>query len=342
VKRILLVGAGHAHTVALRSFARKPLYGAQVTLVSPSAKQLYSGMLPGVVAGHYRLSDAQIDVARLAGAASVEFMHSSIARLDVRQRTATLADGAELAYDILSLNAGSLVDTSIPGSGWHALAVKPLERFIAQLSLPTRIAVIGAGAAGVELAMALRYHGAEVTVFSGASSMPPPLEWRVLRRLRRLGVDFRPGMAVTGLVNGPVVVAGTARQSFDLVVLSTGPAGMATDEKGFLLVDASLRSVSHPEVFAVGDCATLRDSPHPKSGVYAVRQGEVLADNLRLALRGAKPASYEPQAKALLLLSCGARYAIAQRGDWSAEGRWVWWWKDRIDRRWIRDTAART
>jgi pyridine nucleotide-disulfide oxidoreductase family protein len=350
VKRILLVGAGHAHTVALRSFARKPLSGAQVTLVSPSAMQLYSGMLPGVVAGHYRLSDAQIDVARLTAAASVEFVQSSIAKLDVRRRTATLADGAELAYDILSLNAGSLVDTSIPGSGWHALAVKPLERFIAQLSLPTRIAVIGAGAAGVELAMALRYHGAEVTLFSGASTMPPQLERRVLRRLRRLGVDFRPGMAVTGLVNGPVVVAGTARQSFDLVVLSTGPAplpwlasaGMATDEKGFLLVDASLRSVSHPEVFAAGDCATLRDSPHPKSGVYAVRQGEVLADNLRLALRDAKPASYEPQVKALLLLSCGARYAIAQRGGWSAEGRWVWWWKDRIDRRWIRDTAAGT
>ncbi|MDQ5847987.1 MAG: FAD-dependent oxidoreductase, partial [Pseudomonadota bacterium] len=261
MKRILLVGAGHAHTVALKSFARKPLHGAEVTLVSPSAKQLYSGMLPGVVAGHYRLSEAQIDVARLTAAASVEFVQSSIAKLDVKHRTATLADGRSLAYDILSLNAGSLVDTSIPGSAWHALAVKPLERFIEQLSLPTRIAVIGAGAAGVELAMALRYHGAEVTLYSGASSMAPQLERRVLRRLRRLGVDFRPGMAVTTLVNGPVVVAGAARQSFDLVVLSTGPAplpwlahaGMTTDDKGFLLVDAGLRSVSHPEVFAAGD-----------------------------------------------------------------------------------------
>jgi pyridine nucleotide-disulfide oxidoreductase family protein len=348
VKQILLVGAGHAHTVVLKSFRHKPLHGARLMLVSPSAKQLYSGMLPGVVAGHYRLSEAQIDVARLAAAASVELVQASVAKLDVKRRTATLADGREIAYDILSLNAGSQVDTSIPGSAWHALAVKPLERFIGQLSLPTRIAVIGAGAAGAELAMALRYHGPEVTLYSGAASMPPQLERRVLRRLRRLGVDFRPGMAATTLVNGPVVVAGTARQSFDLVVLSTGPAplpwlahaGMATDDKGFLLVDSALRSVSHPEGFAAGDCATLRDSPHPKSGVYAVRQGELLADNLRLALQGAKPAAYQPQAKALLLLSCGARYAIAQRGGWSAEGRWVWWWKDRIDRRWIRDTSA--
>ena len=151
-------------------------------------------------------------------------------------------------------------------------------------------------------------------------------------------------MPVTAIEPGPIVIAGTARQDFDLVLLASGAAapawlaqsGLATDERGFALVHATLQSVSHPEVCAIGDCATLRSAPHPRSGVYAVRQGEALSDNLRLLVGGAAPQPYVPQKKALVLLTCGARYAIAERGRWSAQGRWVWWWKDRIDRRWIK------
>ena len=152
-------------------------------------------------------------------------------------------------------------------------------------------------------------------------------------QLRRRKVDFRPGMAVTAIEPGPVVIAGAARQEFDLVMLATGAAplpwlrssGLATDERGFVLVHATLQSVSHPEVFALGDCATLRDSPHPKSGVYAVRHGESLIANLR-RLFGGQPSSPTCRRRARsMLLTCGARYAIAQRGNWSAQGRWLWW-----------------
>jgi selenide,water dikinase len=150
-------------------------------------------------------------------------------------------------------------------------------------------------------------------------------------------------MPVTSMVSGPLVIAGPAKQAFDLVMLATGAAplpwlrqsGLATDERGFVLVQATLQSVSHPEVFALGDCATLRDAPHPKSGVYAVRHGEALLANLRRFLIGAPLEPYVPQKKALTLLSCGARYAIAERGDWALQGRMMWWLKDRIDRRWV-------
>jgi NADH dehydrogenase FAD-containing subunit len=156
-------------------------------------------------------------------------------------------------------------------------------------------------------------------------------------------------MAVTAIEPGPVVVAGASRQDFDLVLLATGAAapalpresGLACDDAGFALVDASLRSVSHPEVFAAGDCATLGESPHPKSGVYSVRHGEVLVDNLRRLLADQPLARYAPQKRALTLLTCGARYAIAQRGTWSAEGRWAWRWKNRIDRKWLRSLEGR-
>jgi pyridine nucleotide-disulfide oxidoreductase family protein len=337
VKRVLLIGAGHAHLVVLRSLVQKPLYGARITLVTPHARQVYSGMLPGILAGHYRRAEAEIDIAALAERSYVELRRGAVQRLDAKGRVAVLDDGSRLGYDYAALNAGSLVHAGIPGAE-HALAVKPFDVFLAKLRLAERVAV--AGAAGAEIAMALRHRGAQVTLYADK----PVLSARVSRQLRRRKVDYRAGMPVTAIEPGPVVLAGSARQDFDLVLLATGAAplswlresGLATDERGFVLVNAMLQSVSHPEVFALGDCATLRDSPHPKSGLYAVRHGEALSHNLRCVLAGSALEPYVPQTKALALLSCGARYAIAERGEWSAQGRWVWWWKNRIDRRWVR------
>jgi selenide,water dikinase len=253
-----------------------------------------------------------------------------------------LKDGRELRYDFASINVGSLVDTSIPGSE-HALPVKPYEEFIDRLRIADRIAIAGAGAAGAELAMALRHCGAQVTLYSEKATVSSALAARLVRQFRKRKIDFRPGMPVTTIEPGPVVIAGPSRQDFDLVLLATGAvplpwlrqSALATDERGFVLVHDTLQSLSHPEVFALGDCATLRDAAHPKSGVYAVRHGETLVENLRRLFGGAALEPYAPQKKALLLLSCGARYAIAERGGWTAQGRWVWWWKHRIDRRWI-------
>ena len=339
MKRVLLIGAGHGHLVVLRSLAQKPLYGARLTLVTPHDRQVYSGMLPGILAGHYRRPEAEIDIAGLAERGYVEVEYATVERLDLERRLALLQDGRNLAYDFASLNCGSIVDASVPGAE-HALPVKPFDQFLARLRIAERVAVVGAGVAGAELAMALRHRGAMVTLYSGKPELSP----RVIRQLRRRKVDYRPGMPVTAIEPGPVVIAGTARQDFELVLLATGAAplpwlrasGLATDQRGFVLVHSTLQSVSHPEIFALGDCATLREAPHPRSGVYSVRHGESLVENLRRLFAGAALEPYAPQRKALALISCGARYAIAERGAWSAQGRWVWWWKDRIDRGWMR------
>ena len=338
MRRVLLIGAGHGHLAVLRDLARKPLYGARITLVSPLARQVYSGMLPGILAGHYRRAEAEIDIADLAERGYVEFQQDAVDSLDPENRKAGLRSGKALSYDVACINAGSRVDASLPGAEL-ALPVKPFDEFLARLRIAERVAVVGAGVAGAELAMALRHRGAQVTLFSATAALADP----VIQQLRKRKVDYRPGMPVTALEPGPVVIAGTARQDFELVLLATGAAplpwlqasGLASDERGFVLVHPTLQSVSHPEVFALGDCATLRDAPHPRSGLYAVRHGESLVENLRRLIAGTPLVPYVPQPKGLVLLSCGARYAIAQRGTWSAQGRWVWWWKNRIDRGWI-------
>jgi pyridine nucleotide-disulfide oxidoreductase family protein len=345
MRRLLLAGAGHAHLALLAALKEEPLYGLRITLVSPRERQVYSGMLPGVVAGHYRREEAEIDVAALAERACVEFRAGAIARFDAQSRAVVLHDGAELAYDLASFNVGSRIDSGVTGAG-YATAVKPFESLLERLGEGAlrRIAVAGGGAGGVEIALALRYHGAAVTLYSDRALAPPALAQRVERVLRASGVDFRPGMAVSGLEPGPVVIAGAARQEFDLVLLATGAAplpwlkssGLERDERGFVAVRETLQSVSHPEVFASGDCASLEGSGVPKNGVYAVRQGEALVQTFRSLAQGQAPVAYRPQRRALLLMSYGRRRAIAQWGGWTAQGAWVWRWKNRIDRAWIR------
>ena len=346
MKRILLVGAGHAHLAVLRSLRKAPLAGARFALVAPRPKQVYSGMLPGVIAGHYRRAEAEINVARLAEAAYAEFIAGEVVRLGPAEKLARLGDGTELEYDLVSINVGALVERTIPGAQF-ALAVKPHEAFLEKLASLrfNRVAIAGGGVTGAEIAMALRHRGAAVTLYSELATLRPP---RLEPLLRRFGVDVRPGMPIDQIERGPVVVSGSSTQEFDLVLLATAAApppwlrasGLPCDRRGFLEVDDLLRSLGHPEVFAAGDCATLRSAPVPRSGVYALRQGQTLAESFRSVVQGRPPAIYRPQPHALMLLSCGRRYALGQRGAWSAEGRWLWWWKNHLDRRWIRSLTV--
>ncbi|HZN85265.1 MAG TPA: FAD-dependent oxidoreductase [Burkholderiales bacterium] len=320
MRRLVLAGAGHAHAVALRAFAAKRP-GGRIVLVAPEASVLYSGMLPGVAAGHYRPDECRIDFARLARAAGAEFIGDAVLGLDAVSRTLRLASGNHLTYDLLSLNVGSAV-AAPPG----ALTVKPFAAFLDAVRHAPRVAVVGAGTAGVEIAMALRHRGAQVTL----STDRFPFDGRVARRisaaLERSGVEFRIGPPGEG-----VQVWASGARAYPWLKDS----GLSTDAAGFVLVDATLRSVAHPEVFAAGDCATLRTAPHAKSGVYSVRHGAVLAGNLSGGFR-----TYVPQPRQLALITCGARYAIASWGAFSAEGAWAWRWKDRIDRRWVAGFAS--
>ncbi|HVB47974.1 MAG TPA: FAD-dependent oxidoreductase [Burkholderiales bacterium] len=356
MKHLLLLGAGHAHALVLRALAQSRPAHLRVTLVAPHPRQLYSGMLPGLLAGHYRLDECVIELAPLAARAGAELVLASVAGLDGARRHALLEDGRSIGYDLASLNLGSLPDfAGVPGAREHALAVKPFELFVAAWQrlragrAPVRVAIAGAGAAGVELAMAMAHafatdrRACEVTLYSDQPAFAPRLARRVARALARCAVALRAGVPVQAVEPGPVVIAAGERRPVDALVWSAGAAplpwwretGLALDGAGFVLVDATLRSVSHPEVFAAGDSASLRAAAHPKSGVYSVRHGELLARNLRRALAGRALERYVPQRRSLALLSCGERYAIGAWDGLSTEGRWLWRLKDRIDRGWI-------
>jgi selenide,water dikinase len=360
-QRLILLGGGHAHVHVLKALGQARWPDVHTVLVTPYARQAYSGMLPGVVAGHYRAEQAVIPLRPLAEAAGADFVQAWGVALDPAARELRLSDGQTLAYDRLSIDIGSAPALgTIEGADRHGLFVRPIETFLAQLeTLPdrvrrgvTRAVVIGGGAAGFELALALdrRLRLSEAAspvswVTGGGEPLagyPAGVVRHALGVLRRRGVTVCAAGCI-GVDAATVSLSDGRALPCDLAVIATGAAppawladtGLQLDARGFIATGPTLQSLSHPEVFAAGDVASRQDISHPRSGVYAVRAGPPLAANLRRSLAGDALRPYRPQSRTLNLLSCGDRTAIACWGPWWTHGRWVWRWKDRIDRAFI-------
>lgn len=359
MRRLVLAGGGHAHVEVLRRLGLAKRTDLDVVLLSPRPLTPYSGMLPGVVAGHYTAEEACIDLAPLARFAGARFVRSRVTAIDAAAKIVHADDGDRYPYDVLSIDTGSVPPlNAIAGADASGVGVKPVERFLDAWSAvlserpPTTrsIAVVGAGAGGVELALAMRarlrtmQREIQVVLCGESPDLLPSHSSAARRHVRAAiasrGVHLQLGHRVTRADDGSLHFADGTSTDADWIVWATGAAappwlrtsGLALDPAGFLLVDASLRSVSHPDVHAAGDVATVRDHPHPKSGVYAVRQGPPLFANLLRALDGEAAQPWIPQARTLALLSTGDGEAIASWGPFAATGTWAWWWKDRIDR----------
>ena len=356
MKRLLLLGAGHAQLAVLAALARQRVPGTEVLLVSPGERLMYSGMVPGLVSGRYVDEDCSIPIAPLAAAAGVSFLREPAVALDAAAQTVTLADGRTVDYDVLSLNTGPSQNRDlIPGARDHALFLRPINAFV-QLWRRTRaladeqemrIVVVGSGAAGVEIALAVGHVLGErhsVSLVSDGPVLPTYSEdvrRHALAALKRRGVQLLPGQC-TAIEPGHVV-AGSMRVACDAPIMATGtdaPAwlansGLALNERGFVRVGATLQSPSHANVFAAGDVMVRDDATRPSGGVDAVRAGPVLAANLRRFISGGLVSSDNPQRRALNLLATGDGAAIASWGEWAFQGRLMGWWKDRIDRAFI-------
>ena len=359
IRRTILAGGGHAHLAVLADWARVPAEGAERVLVTSARTTAYSGMLPGWMAGIYRADQLQIDLAPLARRAGARLIIDPVAELDADCRTITLASGARLEFDLLSLATGGAADLSaLAALGDRVLPAKPIERFMprwaallaqAQSGAAIRLAVVGGGAGGVELALAaqaaLRAHGGAITLVAAPPQLlpghAPAVRARVLAELARRGIALRTGRA-TATAEGLLLDDGSALP-VSHVIAATGSrapgwlagSGLALTAQGFIEVGADLRSTSHPCIFAAGDVIERTDRALPRSGVHAVKAGPVLAANLHAAATGGPLSHYQPGRRTLYLLATGERRAIASWGALAFGGRLAWWLKDRIDRRFV-------
>ncbi len=371
---LILVGGGHSHLFVLMNLARRPVPGLRVTLITREANAPYSGMLPGLIAGHYQFDDTHIDLEPLVHMAGARFVIDTVTGLDLANRAVVCQNRPPIPFDLLSLDIGSTPTATIQGAAELTLPIKPVSEFligwreIQRLVLArqgaSHVAVIGAGAGGVEVALAVSYRlrsllqgdgrlTRDLVVHLVGDALLPghiaSVSRQMQRHLDRLQIHCHFQRRVKMIRLGQLILDDGSVLPVEHTILTTGaqPApwiaesGLTIDDRGFARVDAHLRCVDHPHIFASGDIAAL-PSARPKAGVFAVRQGPILGENLRRAAlqfisgKRQRLQRYRPQRRFLCLLSTGDAQAVMSWGSLSLSGAWIWRWKDRIDRKFMR------
>jgi len=366
-QRLVLAGGGHAHALVLRQWAMQPEPDTELVLISNESLAAYSDLLPAFVAGLCDYLDMQIDLRRLCTAVGATFVHAEVIGIDVLRRSLLLREArppyydiAPISFDVLSINLGSRpAFHGVLGASQWAVPVKPVPTFLAawQTCLdeinqqPRRLAIVGGGAGGIELAMAMRERCGDRVhidlIHAGPALMAqqgPRLGSRLFATLGAQGINVHLQSRVEKVESGLLQLCSGKRLEFDKLFWVTdaaapawfGSTGFELDEKGFLRVNDSLMLCGQQGIFAVGDCASVLGQSRPKSGVFAVRQAKPLFDNLRRYITGRPLRPVRLQSKYLALIGSGNGRAIALRGRWHAEGRVFWQLKQVIDKRFMR------
>ncbi len=357
MKNVVLIGGGHSHALVLRKWAMKPLAGARLTVINPSATAPYTGMLPGFVAGHYERDELDIDLVRLARFADARLVIGAVSHVDRQARTIEVPGRPPIPYDVCSIDIGiTSAMPDIPGFALHAVAAKPLDHFAscwaefveANRATAPSIVVIGGGVGGCELGLAMRHRlrktGAHpnVTIVDAStilSELGERAQAEIRSKLAQAEIVISEHRQVVEVTADSVRFEDGVSIAADLVVGAAGArphpwlAGIGLEvADGFITIDKTLRSVSDPLVFATGDCANMAYAPRPKAGVFAVRQAPVLFQNLQATLSDSKFETYEPQDDYLKLISLGEKWAAADKFKRFVQGKLLWILKDKIDR----------
>jgi selenide, water dikinase len=365
MKNLVLIGGGHSHAIALRAWGINPIVDVHLILISDTAHAPYSGMLPGHLGGIYSFDECHIDLKRLAKFANAQLILDSAIGLDLPNKRVLCDRHAPIDFDYLSIDIGSTPATNnIPGVKEYAIAAKPIPYFLSswkdfiqsiqQDNRPQSIGIVGGGAGGVELALTLQIQleqiliSTEIHLFHRQQELMNGYPAIVRKRFAQLAIDrgihLHLNQSVVGIDRQIVKCQSGLNISCDRIIWVTQaaaatwiqPSGLATDDRGFILINEHLQSISHPYIFATGDIATQINAPSPKAGVFAVRQGGILADNIHNAIANKPLKSFYPQQKYLSLIGVGNSQAVAIWGNlYLGKSRLFWFWKDWIDRRFM-------
>lgn len=368
MKRVLLVGGGHTHALALGTVADALRGKAEVTLVSPGRHTPYSGMVPGTIEGVYGEREFLIDLEDLARRRSVRWLRDEATGLDPVRNVVRTKGGELLRYDAVSLNLGG-VARPVARLGGQAVHVKPIGRFLDWLGWADEYAgdefslcVVGGGAAGIEVACAVQQRIRRrlrrlpelfrIAILEAGERILPGYSAgfarRITRALRRKGIAIHERHEASEHKERRVLTTGGDSVPADRVILATPvgapgflrDSGLALGGKGFVTVNRYLQSVSHPNVFACGDVCEVAGMGYPKAGVFAVRQARTLERNLVAFLGDGDLAEFPSRPDYLSIISLGNRVAIASYGRWTWKGRWVWAWKNWLDQSFMKRLAA--
>lgn len=350
-KDLVLVGGGHSHAIALRMFGMNPVPGVRITLISEASDTPYSGMLPGHVAGFYTHEECHINLRSLCQFAHAQFIVDRVIGLDLKNNRVQCANHPDVAFDLASIDIGST--PKLPDlSDSHSIGAKPISAFLAWwdqlLQKPQTdftLGIVGGGTGGVELALNMqrrlqqKIESVTIHLFQRDRELMPKHNAWVRRHFQKLLIDRGVQLHLETPVDSTDrdVIAGVKCDAIVWVTEAAAPrwiaqSGLSVDQSGFILVNDELRSISHAAIFAAGDIATMINHARPKAGVFAVRQGKPLFENLRCVLSHQPLKPYRPQKNYLSLIGTGNESAVASYGAIGWQSRSLWMLKDRIDR----------
>jgi selenide,water dikinase len=368
--RIVLLGIGHTNAYVLKQWRMQPRSDAELICVSNYPLANYSGMFPGVLSGQYSLEESQIDLVRLCQSVGARLVTGRVRAIDHEYRELLFDDHPPLAYDWLSIGVGSQPDHRELeiDEGASVLVLKPMQTLLDRLrdhlqsgrvrtsdTGECRLLIVGGGVGGIEVGLCLRqwlskeypqtrfrltlaYRGKHL-----AGGLSKAAEQQLRKVLLNRDIELMGDSEVVRVATDHVETSSGTRLPADRVIWATGAVGaswlqglgLSLDDRGFLRTLSNLTCLDHPRIFAVGDCGSIEGQPLPKAGVYAVRQGPLLWENLNRGLEGRELRDFVPQKNFLKLVNLGDGSAIADYFGKSWRAGWVWRWKDRIDRRFM-------
>eukprot|EP00542_Grammatophora_oceanica_P015101 CAMPEP_0194040206 /NCGR_PEP_ID=MMETSP0009_2-20130614/12257_1 /TAXON_ID=210454 /ORGANISM="Grammatophora oceanica, Strain CCMP 410" /LENGTH=482 /DNA_ID=CAMNT_0038683285 /DNA_START=212 /DNA_END=1660 /DNA_ORIENTATION=- len=381
-QRVVLIGGGHAHAQVIKALNhRSRPSNMEVTLIDMQKSASYSGMVPGAISKLYSPEDTLLHLEPLCEWAGIRFVHDQVVDVDFDRQCIRVKDSNELIpYDVCSIDIGSgsrgLYET--PGAQEFTIPTRPIHELIRRIEVAedgleasgAHVVCIGGGAAGIELSMSMTSRWKpllggrlDVTLLDAGSRLLPDESPECRAALQNIlddrKIDVKHNCHVQEITRENVVLSTGETIPFTHCIWATGAGshplarklgdrGLAINPRGWIRVNRNLQSISHPNVFAAGDCSAMevpgRKAP-PKAGVYAVRAGPVLIENLTRRLkvmqqasrrhttfvRGPKLVDYEPQDDFLKLLVCGDGRALGFRFGVPLHGKWVMHLKDHID-----------
>lgn len=357
-KDLVFVGGGHSHALVLRKWAMNPLPGVRITLISPQAMTPYSGMLPGLIAGHYSFEKTHIDLVKLSLWANIRFIQDSVTGINVETNTLELENRPAIEFDVVSIDIGSTPNQQIEGSAEFTTPVKPISGFYQQWNLIQKkvqqnkiksLAVVGGGAGSVEVIMAMAFKlkqfnsSIQYHLITSSDDILPTYNRSVVNRVKqqfkKYYIDIHSSSRVKKLSQSAIYCQNGNSILTDEIIWCIQASGsswlkqsqLECDDAGFMKVRKTLQSLSYDHIFAAGDIANMVANPRPKAGVYAVRQAETLFHNLRATLLNQSMVEYKPQDGFLSLLALGDKQATGSKSIFSFSGDWVWRWKNSID-----------
>ena len=359
-KQLILIGGGHANVQVLKKLCRNNIKGLHTILISENFEATYSGMTPGFIHEDFSKEEISIDLQRLCFNAGATFIRDKVIKLDTNHRELQLQNLPPVNYDLLSINTGSISNTkkiNIENSS-KCFFVKPISSLVKNLSKidqivknkKNKIVIVGGGVASYELAFSLkrRYEiPLEITILGKKILNEKNLNKKTKNSLKKIAENLsirEYAGEVISISEKYLTLNNGDKIDCDISLVSTGASietwllesNLIKDEKGFIKVNNNLLSINEKNVFVTGDACNIENKPKPKSGVMAVRHGEILKENIFFKLTGKSLIKFKPQKNWLYLIGTYKNYALLNYFFLSFHSRWCWKLKVWIDKNFIK------